>query len=228
MKIQNNKSSFDMDEFRLRMLKYTTKTFQRIPVIENPTILDVGCGSGIPTIELARLSKGSIKAIDINSEEIKKLKNRMREEHFADQIEPFECSLFETPFQSESFDIIWAEGVFHIIGFEKAFKESNRLLKKGGFLVLNEVIKGIEPTLERLSHVGFKLYDRMKLPEGAWWVDFYKPMEKKINDLRKRNPRSLDNEKIRECEKEIKILKKNPNVFDCAFYILQKVENIGR
>ena len=46
------------DKIRKRLLKYTRKAFHILPQMNKPRILDVGCGSGIPTLELARLSQG--------------------------------------------------------------------------------------------------------------------------------------------------------------------------
>ncbi|HJX03327.1 MAG TPA: class I SAM-dependent methyltransferase, partial [Dehalococcoidia bacterium] len=52
------------DGFRKRLLKYTRKAFQLLPQLDHPRILDIGCGSGVPTLELARLSNGEIVAVD--------------------------------------------------------------------------------------------------------------------------------------------------------------------
>lgn len=38
------------DKIRKRLLKYTRKAFRMLPQMEKPRILDIGCGSGIPTI----------------------------------------------------------------------------------------------------------------------------------------------------------------------------------
>ena len=37
-----------------------------LPELAKPRILDMGCGSGIPTLELARLSRGEAIGIDID------------------------------------------------------------------------------------------------------------------------------------------------------------------
>ena len=58
--------SVKKDLVREHLNKYTRKAFQVLPKINNPTILDIGCGSGIPTLELARLSHGEILGIDID------------------------------------------------------------------------------------------------------------------------------------------------------------------
>ena len=49
-----------------RIAKYTAKAFRMLPKLDNPRILDIGCGRGGPTMELARLSQGWITAVDID------------------------------------------------------------------------------------------------------------------------------------------------------------------
>ncbi len=57
---KNNHFRTYKDESRRNLLKYTRKAFRMIPGIKNPDILDIGCGSGIPTVELAKLSGGKV------------------------------------------------------------------------------------------------------------------------------------------------------------------------
>jgi ubiquinone/menaquinone biosynthesis C-methylase UbiE len=219
----NNKIILEIDKFREVFLKYTREAFQLIPKIERPRILDVGCGTGVPTIELAKLSKGNIIAIDINAEDLKKLDEKIEIGKLSDQIKIVQTSLFKNKFDDNFFDIIWAEGFLHIIGFEKGFKACHRILKQKGYLVLNESIKKISPYLHSLALFGYIKDYELQLPEGAWWNEFYKPLEKKIINLLEKNPNFKKNNQIIRYQKEIEIVKSNPKEFDCAFYILKKV-----
>jgi len=45
-----------------------------LPKYLNPHILDVGCGSGIPAMELAKLSSGHITGIDIDQPSLDRFK----------------------------------------------------------------------------------------------------------------------------------------------------------
>jgi len=54
MLIEEKRFQMRKDNIRKRLLKYTRKTFRMLPQLEKPRILDVGCGSGIPTLELGR------------------------------------------------------------------------------------------------------------------------------------------------------------------------------
>ena len=58
------------DLVRKRLNKYTKKAFHLLPELDKPRILDIGCGSGVPTMELARLSNGEI--IGLASKQIKR------------------------------------------------------------------------------------------------------------------------------------------------------------
>ena len=40
--------------------RYTRKAFRLLPKLAKPRILDIGCGTGIPALELARLREGEI------------------------------------------------------------------------------------------------------------------------------------------------------------------------
>jgi len=51
---------------RERLLKYTRRAFRMLPKLDKPCILDIGCGSGVPTVGLARLSGGEVIGIDID------------------------------------------------------------------------------------------------------------------------------------------------------------------
>ena len=54
------------DELRKPLLKYTRKAFRMFPNMYRLQILDVGCSSGVPTLELTKLSKGEIIGINID------------------------------------------------------------------------------------------------------------------------------------------------------------------
>jgi len=59
-------NELNLEQFREVFLKYTRKAFQMLPKMDKPCILDIGCGTGLTTIELARLSDGEIIGIDID------------------------------------------------------------------------------------------------------------------------------------------------------------------
>jgi len=211
------------DHFRENFNKYTRKAFQMLPKLEKPRILDIGCGSGVPTIELAKLSDGEIIGIDVNQSLLDKLNRKIEEEGFSSRVKTVKCSLFEIDFPDESFDIIWAEGSIWIIGFEKGLKEWNRLLKPNGFLVVHDEIKTVSNKLKKIPSCGYKLVDHFSLPEDAWWTKYCRPLEIRIKELHMKHKNNSDALKtLEKYQTEIDMVKRNPRENSSAFFVMQK------
>ena len=96
----------DVDGIRRNFLKYTREAYSLLPKYNTPKILDIGCGSGIPTIELAKLSGGDIVAIDIDQDALDILSKRLENLELKDRIQVLNRSLLDLGFSHESFDII--------------------------------------------------------------------------------------------------------------------------
>jgi len=213
-----------LDHFRENFNKYTRKAFRLLPELENPRILDIGCGSGVATIELAKLSNGEIIGIDIDQSLLDKLNRKIDEKGFSNRIKALKCSLFEIDFPDDSFDIIWSEGSIFIIGFETGLKEWSRLLKTNGFLVVHDARKNISNKLKKIPNYGYKLINYFSLPEDVWWTEYYNPLEKRIKELRKKYDNDPETLKIfKKHQNEIDMVKKNSKDYSSIFYIMQKL-----
>jgi ubiquinone/menaquinone biosynthesis C-methylase UbiE len=213
----------EIENLRTKLIKYTKKAFQMLPRINEPQILDIGCGLGTPTIELAKMSNGEIIGIDIDQSSLEILDRRAEKEGFSNRIKTMNLSLFKIDFPDESFDIIWSEGSIIIIGFERGIKEWWRLLKPKGFLVIHDEAK-TKLELSRVSSYGYELVESFSLPEDAWWTEFYKPLQKKINNLRKKyesDPEAI--KLLQQFQNEIDLIEDNPKIFACQFYLLRKL-----
>lgn len=214
----------DYDRLRSAFLKYTRKAFEILPVMDKPRILDIGCGNGIPTLELALLSDGEIIGVDIDQPALEELTEKAKKSNLGNRVKVIHCSMFELDFPDESFDIIWAEGAIAPIGFERGLKEWGRLLKKGGFMVLHDDLEGKEYKLKIIAECGYKLIDFFQLPDEAWWAEYYAPLEKRINELRAiHGEESNFLDAIKRFQDEINAYKANPRSFRSIFYILKKI-----
>jgi ubiquinone/menaquinone biosynthesis C-methylase UbiE len=216
-------AEIDRDRFRERLLKYARKAFRMLPKLDKPRILDVGCGSGLPTIELARLSKGTVVGVDIDQSVLDELNRKIEREDLSNRVETRRCSMLKLDFPDESFEIIWFEGATRAIGFEKALKELRRLLKPNGSLVIHDEVKTVANKLEKIPSLGYKLIKHYSLPKDAWWIEYYEPLEKRVKKLYekyKNNPEAF--RMLEEVQKEIDMVKGNPEEYRSAFYIMQK------
>ena len=213
---------FDIDNFRVVFNKYTRKAFNLLPKTKNPNILDIGCGRGNCTMELARLTDGKITGIDIDQEALNHFKKKIEKQGFSDRIEIIYRSLTDNQLQKASFDIAWAEGVIHIVGFERSLKEVFQLLKPKGYFVVHDEVKNTETKFKKLSELGFTLKNHFSLPKDAWLKTYCEPLAKRILEIRKETKDKVLLKELERHENDIKWIKNNPDGARSMFYILQK------
>jgi len=213
------------ESLRLNFLRYAREAFRCLPKMDNPRILELGCGSGLVTIELSKLTDGKIIAIDIDQTLLDRLHKKIETENLKNRITVKKMDFLKHNFPENDFDIIWEQGVVHIIGFKKSFVECHRILKHRGYFVLGQSIKAMNKNLDLINKCGFQLIHQLNWPEGCWWTDYYEPLERKIGEIRegKENPGIFED--ISTIETEIRMVKANLNDTNCAHYILQKKEN---
>ena len=211
------------DLVRKRLAKYTRKAFGMLPEMDKPRILDVGCGSGVPTMELARLSNGEIIGLDINQYLLDILATKIEKAGVSDRVKPVRCSIFDMKFPDESFDIIWAEGSIHVIGFERGLQEWKRFLKPNGFMVIHDEKGNVTQKLEQISSCGYELLGYFILNEDTWWSEYFAPLEKLICETRTKY--ADDPEVIRElhnAQREIDMFKNNPERNSSVCFVIKK------
>ena len=119
--------------------KYTQRAFEMISHLEQPHILDIGCGPGLQTIQLAKMSKGTIIGIDIHQSYLDRLEKTADKENLQDKIKTINQSMLKMNFPEEHFDIIWAEGSIFIMGFERGLSEWKKYIKPNGYLAVHEM-----------------------------------------------------------------------------------------
>lgn len=169
-----------------------------------PRILDLGCGSGAQTLDLARLTGGSVLAIDSHAPLIERLRSRVEDDALSDRVEARVADMFALRLPPASFDVVWSEGALYNLGLERALPMCKSLLRPGGYLAFTDAVWRTDdppaevreafadyPTMGRVDDVlslvedgGWLLVDHFELPERAWWRDFYEPMEQRIGMLR--------------------------------------------
>lgn len=115
--------------------------------------------------------------------------------------------MFDLPFLSGSFDVIWAEGAIYVAGFEQGLQDWRRFLRPGGYVAATHLswlaseipdeprkfwarhypaMRSVEENLRVSVECGFELVEHFTLPESAWWTDYYGPMENRLQSLRDR------------------------------------------
>ena len=213
----------DRDSIRRNLLKYTRKAYEVIPKIENPRILDIGCGSGVSTLELAKLSCGNVIGIDIDKPALEKFARRIKETGLTNRIQVINCSMFDMDFPEESFDIVWAEGSIYAIGFERGLREWKRLLKSSGFMVVHDEQGNVREKLEQISNCGYELLGYFMLSKEIWWTEYFAPLEKWIAESKTMDiddPQIL--EELHQAQLELDMYKKYPERNSSVCFVMKK------
>jgi len=194
-----------------------------LPQLDKPHILDVGCGSGIPTMELARLSNGEIIALDINQDLLDLLVRKIEDAGLSDRVKAVNCSIFNMEFPDESFDIIWAEGSIYVIGFKRGLQEWKRFLKPNGFMVIHDEQGNVIHKLEQISSCGYELLGYFILSEDTWWAEYFAPLEKLIGETQIKysgDPKALGG--LHSAQQELDMFKKNPERNRSVCFVIKK------
>ena len=225
--------------------EYTQKAYEMIPKIKQPNILDIGCGPGLQTVKLGKLSDGEIIAIDNHQPFLDQLKENAKKANLQDRIKIVNKSMIGMDFPNDHFDIIWAEGSIFVVGFEQGIKDWKKFIKPKGYLAVHEMawlkdnppkeiydyfqkvypaITTIENNLDIIKKCGYKLIGYFSLPDDAWWEFYYDPLERRLGKMRikyKDNPEGL--EIIKDHQEEIDLYKKYYEWYGSVFYVMQKV-----
>ena len=183
------------------------------PLPGRPLVLDVGCGTGAQTMELARLTEGHIVALDIFDWALESLSHKVVQAGLADRVHTTKQSMDAMDFREETFDLIWSEGALYIMDFESALKTCRALLKPCGYLAASELcwfqddppdevqeyfesgyadMKTVAENVRLVEGSGFKLLGHFHLPDHDWWDDYYTPMSRLLPALRVRYADSPD------------------------------------
>ena len=214
----------EKDHIRENLNKYTRKSFTLLPKYNNPNILDIGCGTGVPTIELAKISNGQIIGIDINETSLNMLKRKIKELKLSNQVKIIKDSILNMDFPKESFDIIWSEGSVFVAGFENSIKRWYRFLKPDGFLVIHDENNDKNKKLGLIKKYGYSLVGQFEITDKLWWLEYYTPLELLIQKFRHNYPNDSElNNELNKDQIEIDKCKTNSIVFSSFFVIMQKV-----
>lgn len=223
--------------------EYTQQAFRMLPPLSQPNVLDVGCGPGAQTLELARLTDGTITAIDTHQPFLDCLQTKASALGLSDRITCLNQTMADLPFPEQAFDLIWAEGSIYIIGFEEGLKQWKPLIKPGGYFGVSELVwlqpdqpqairsywqtgypgmKTIDQVLTAITAGGYQVVGHFTMPEAACW-NYYNPLEarvKKLSSIYAQDPEALA--VLASEQEEIDMYRHYSEWYGYAFFVLQK------
>ena len=222
----------------------TRKAFEMMShVPKPPRILDIGCGPGMQTVELLRITSGTVVALDLMPDMISRVEAEAARAGVSDRLETLELDMNEMDFPRASFDVIWSEGAIYFLGFEGGLRKVKEFVKPGGYVAVSEAVwlrsdpppevvefwkeyPEIDTVTNKLSvidRVGYESVGHFILPPTAWTEAYYDPMEKRIAEKEaewKNVPDAVA--VLDEARDEIATFRRNSDYFSYAFFVMRK------
>jgi len=214
------------------------------PMPDRPLVLDLGCGTGGQTLELAGLTPGHIVALDIFDWALDRLSEQVVAQGLAGRVHTTKQSMDAMNFRGETFDLIWSEGALYMIGFENALGRCRGLLKPGGYLAASELswltddppaearnffsteypeMKTAEDNAQLFEDRGYELLGRFTEPARAWWDDYYTPMRRLLPELRQKYAGVPDALALfDQCETEMSIHERYADCYSYEFFVARR------
>ena len=222
----------------------TRKAFEMMEHLPpEPRILDIGCGPGMQTVELLRLSGGTVVALDLLPQMIARVKKAAESAGFADRLETVQADMNDMAFQPAGFDAIWSEGALYFIGFKKGLARVKEFVKPRGYVAVSEAvwlepdppqevvdfwqeypeIDSVEKKLEVISRLGYQNVNHFILPASSWTELYYNPLAKRVTEYAQRWTGIPEAEDVlAEARKELSVFAKHSRYYSYAFFVMRR------
>ncbi len=209
-----------------------------------PAILDIGCGPGQQTLDLAQLTKGKITAVDNHAPFLEQLNKQIIRQDLQKRVQAIKGDMTSLNFKPQSFDLIWSEGAIYIIGFEQGLVSWKKFLKSKGYIAVSELtrlkdnppveakkfwegaypaMRDISGNLAIIARAGYSLVEHFTVPESAWLQEYYLPLQTKVEKLKikyQQDPAALKVLAAEDFEREA--YQKYSAYYGYVFYIMKQ------
>lgn len=213
---------------------------------ERPAILDVGCGAGAQTLDLADATGGTILAADLFPAFLDPLRNTVRRRGLGHRVHVLEADMNALPFPEASFDLVWSEGAVYIMGFDNGLSRWRPLIRPRGWLAVTEVswlvddvpadlrehwlgeypgMRTVRENLAAARGLGYEVAGHFALPEEAWTKDYYGPLKPRLAALAAAHPGDEDARAVAATTaREMDLFARHSHHYNYVFYVLRRTD----
>lgn len=114
-------------------MEYRHKLYEKVDLKNKRNILDVGCGTGAITMDIAQCTGGEVIGIDIDKEKLQEAEKLLED---ISNVTLKEADVTDLPFDDGTFDlVIFHLVLIHIKDQQEALKEMARVASKNGIVL---------------------------------------------------------------------------------------------
>ena len=223
------------------MTKWAVDSCTGLP--SEPAVLELGCGSGGATMNLARCISGTILATEVYQPYLDRLAQRAGEAGLGHRITPRKMDMGGIEAEPESFDLIWCEGAAYILGVDRALPYWRGFLKPGGCLVFSDAVwltddvpdevraywstgypamRTAADNVAAAQAAGYVSLDHFTI-DAACWDAFYNDVERRLAEVEETLGSDPDGRAIIEATREeIRQYRKWPGLYGYEMHVLRK------
>jgi SAM-dependent methyltransferase len=228
----------------------TERALRLVPALtSSQRVLDIGCGSGAQTLDLARAMPAAIAAVDSHPPFVALLRGRAAGLGLAARIDAQVADMHDLPFPDGAFDLVWSEGAIFIVGFARGLASWRRLLRPGGHLVVSELcwlddhpaeelreffaeegaeLAGVPARRRAVVEAGYELVADFVLPAAGWWENYYVPLAACLENFRgahRGEPEALA--VAARSQREIDVYRRHGGAFGYVFFVMRRKDRPG-
>lgn len=213
---------------------------------------DLGCGSGVTTIPLAKTFERGVVGVDLSEAFLEELKDNAQQAGVAELVRPVCGDFGELDASSYKFSLIWSEGAAYALTFEGALEAWKPLLINHGLMVVSELswltdertddaqdfwdiaypqLNDEQGNVETASRSGYDVLKTVRLPSRAWWDNYYNPVLQRADEMESRHAvgdnggtslSEIQTQVIADFRKETELFSKHSDEYGYVFYIMRK------
>ena len=170
-----------------------------------PRVVELGCGPGSGSSNLAALTAGRVTALDLHAPFAAQQAAAARRAGLAHRVDPVCADMRAAPFPPACFDLVWSEGALYSVGFREGLGICLRLATPGGYIAVSEAvwtvpdppdevyrwwtaqyadIASVDEKLTVVADTGIDVVGHFTLPRAAWWDYCYVPIRRRLDEVR--------------------------------------------